>query len=117
MKHDEVTTKLLVSDAHGIHIPSIFASTVSNVCDTEGEELKGEMLVDMSLIKNPDNEMYWEAWDNVLENVYVYEEANNSMGFELYSLHHNGDLWAIKVDDLDKLNSRETERFWENFNS
>jgi hypothetical protein len=117
MKHNEVNTELLVMDSHGIYIPKMFVESFGNLCDENGDELTGTLLTDIDICKNPNNVLYWDAWSNVLENVYLYKETHNGMDNELYSLHHHNTLWAIKVDDIDSLNGEESVLFWENYNS
>ena len=114
MKHTNVDKELLIMDSHGNLIPNKFITDyTNNLCDENGDELTGSILADIEMLKNPDNILYWEAWSNVLENVYIYKETHNGMSNELYSLHHHNNLWAIKVDDLNKLNESESKLFWE----
>ena len=114
MKHNEVYKVLLVMDSHGNYVPHRFVTDyTNNLCDEHGEELKGSILADIEILKNPHNILYWESWSNVLENVYIYNETHNGMSCDIYKLHHHNSLWAIKVDDLNKLNKNETKLFWE----
>ena len=38
----------------------------------------------------PDNDWYWEAWDNILNNA----EHTDSQGIT-WRLHQDGDLWEV----------------------
>ena len=117
MKHNEVKTEVLVLESSGNHVPYRFVTEFTNLCARDGEELKGSILSDIEICKNPDNILYWEAWTNVLEYVCLYKETHNGMDNELYELHHHNTLWAIKVDDIDSLNGEESVLFWEKYNS
>ena len=107
MKHNNVSTELLLMDSSGIYIPQRFVDEYTNVCDENGNALIGSILSDIEICKNSDNVLYWEAWENILNNVYL------KINDDIYMLHHNQDLWAIKKDDVDSLNESESDKFWE----
>jgi len=113
MKHNEVETEVLLLNI-GEHTPSVFVNGFDNLCDEHGEELTGSILTDIEICRNPHNILYWEAWANVLKDVYVYKETHNGMGCDVYKLHHHNCIWLIKKDDLDKLNETQTKLFWKN---
>lgn len=41
------------------------------------------------------NEWYWEAWQNILNNYKWTEIIKNTRVEQTFSLHQDGDLWAI----------------------
>ena len=80
---------LLLSDARGIYIPRDFV---------EGFDLtkwQGITPEDAETLKNPDDEWYWEAWQNVLNSArYTHTDGR------VFSLYQDGDLWAICYDKM-----------------
>jgi hypothetical protein len=73
--------ELLVNDSYGIYIPSEFAKRY-------GQFLTQEQRNDLS---DPDNEFYWDTWDDVLLSVKITIDGKE------FSLYQEGDLWAIPV--------------------
>lgn len=98
--------------SHGVYVPKIFKDKGFSLCDVEGHELQGRILSDIDMLDLPDTEFYWEAWENVLNNVCVKGEDG-----EVYMLHHNQDLWAINKNDVECLSESESDKFWGNYNS
>ena len=94
---------LILSDARGIYIPRDFVCNDDNEVDIEHCEAWGIKLEDAAILQNPDNEGYWDAWNEVLN----YAEFTDSEGnkFELYQ---EGDLWGICYD---KVTTEEKENF------
>jgi hypothetical protein len=74
----------LLSDARGIYIPRDFAELF-------GEYISEE---DSKILANPDNEWYWDTWCQVLNNTTIEIKGAK------YSLHQDGDLWAIRPEDM-----------------
>ena len=74
---------LLVDSHHGIYIPQIFSEQFADLLTTEQAK-------DLS---NPDNEFYWEAWEDVLSNIQVEDKKGNK-----YNIFQSEDLWAIPVN-------------------
>ena len=75
----------LIGDAVGIYVPREFISGYDNA-------LWGIRTEDISIIMDgPDNEFYWEAWDDVLE------YATCTVGRVVYGLWQDGDLFALPV--------------------
>lgn len=74
---------LLVSDSQGIYIPATFVHDydLADFGFTE-EEVKGYN----ETLSNPDNEEYWDAWDEVLDRAVTKDGA---------TLMQNGDLWLV----------------------
>lgn len=84
----EEIPELLLSDARGIYIPRDFTTNFDlNVwhIDNKFKEL------------DPDNEFYWDDWQEILDNAFAFER-----GVKWY-LYQDGDLFAIPEDfDLDE---------------
>ncbi|MFX1709012.1 hypothetical protein PV783_33910 [Chitinophaga sp. CC14] len=79
--------ELLLLDKHGIYIPKIFAEAYPQYLSTDQQRD----------LNSPDNCHYWETWEDVLNTVRI------TVGGKIHSLHHDGDLWAIPVAELDNL--------------
>jgi len=73
--------ELLLSDARGIYIPCDFL---------DFEILASQLTSDQrESLSDPENEYYWEAWDEVLN-----QEFTDDKGLK-WSLYQDGNLWAI----------------------
>ena len=82
---------LVMSDSHGQYIPQFFADD----CRELWQGVKTEDYE--TLLNGPDfdtNPHYWETWDSVLNAAFIIVDNKR------YSLHQDGDLWAIAYDDL-----------------
>ena len=75
---------LLFSDARGIYIPRDFAET-----DIAKAHLSKE---DLAILGDPDNEAYWETWDEVMNMTFTDKEG------QVWIPHQDGDLWMIPVE-------------------
>lgn len=85
MKKNE-TLILLLCDARGIYIPRDFY---------EGFDF-GEWGLDIknfSDLSDPDKELYWDAWDEVLDGAEHHDRWGN-----IWRLYQDGDLWAVRDD-------------------
>lgn len=80
---------LLLSDARGIYIPRDFVREVSEECITGMSAWARE-----TLESGPDAEGYWDAWNDVLDNVRVTDHKNGIT----YYIWQDGDCWLIPVD-------------------
>ena len=80
--------EVLLDSARGVYIPQTFADSYP---DAEGwtPDLRE------TLRAGPDNEHYWDAWTDVLDCVTLVHPQTSAR----FRLHHDGDLWAIPVDD------------------
>jgi hypothetical protein len=77
-------TTLLISDRHGVYIPQVFAETIDwNALDNWNEDQKS------ILLDGPDNESYWDAWQEILDNCETVDGGR---------LHQDGDVWVVYVD-------------------
>lgn len=82
---EKAQTLLLASDSHGIYIPQYFAKTidhslVAKVSDADWADL----------LAGPDSDTYWDTWSDVLDCAELTDRNGNE-----YSLHQDGDLWAV----------------------
>lgn len=76
-------TALLVDGAHGVYVPQSFVECYrAKDWGITNED-------DAILLHGPDDEWYWETWDNVLD----YAKYVDDQGYE-WSLWQDGDLWA-----------------------
>lgn len=80
--------ELLIDGAAGVYVPQMFVENF----DTLHWHIKPKD--EAVLIDGPDNEYYWDAWDEVLAYAYYIYEGKR------YSLYQDSDLWAIP-DDFD----------------
>jgi hypothetical protein len=78
---------LWLNDARGVYIPRDFATSfvdrtkhVSGVTEEQWQTLEA----------GPDQEYYWETWDDVLTNAVVTDPKGVK-----FTLHQNGDLWLV----------------------
>jgi hypothetical protein len=64
----------LISDNYGIYVPKIFAEDfefgIGEWRNVDGED------VDI-LREGPENEWYWDAWDDVVTNAFYKDTADN----------------------------------------
>lgn len=88
-------------DGHrGIYIPRDFAADF--VFKAEGQEgWEGCKADDLEILrKGPDEEFYWEAWDNVLQSAFFLSSQPMKLdGITFpagtrFALDQDGDLWA-----------------------
>lgn len=82
--------RLLLSDSHGIYIPQFYCQ---NLSEEDGEEMGVSRRDVLLCCCGPnDNELYWEAWERIL-NAAEWEEDG-----ETWRLLQNGDLWQVRAD-------------------
>ena len=75
--------QLLLSDARGVYIPRDFCQNF-NLCQWHIKEDYQDSL------SHPNNEFYWDYWNEVINNAYFIDEVGNK-----WELYQDGDLWAI----------------------
>jgi hypothetical protein len=81
--------QLLLSDSHGIYIPQLYCSDISED-DCEDLSVSWE---DVKVCQSgPDSELYWEAWQSICDSASWEENGSE------WRLLQNGDLWAVKAD-------------------
>lgn len=83
--------KLLFDGNRGVHIPRDFALEISQFSVQNMPEDGWEILAN-----GHDNELYWEVWDEVLNNVILTEPDT---GIQYY-LMQDQDVWMIPVDSV-----------------
>lgn len=78
---------LILSSDRGVYIPQNFAEEYESYTGT----WEGINLVDIVvLLKGPEHEWYWEAWNNVEMNAkFTHNDGT------VYHLHLDGDVWLI----------------------
>lgn len=78
------TEPVLIIDGHfGIYIPQIFATRYLTGADC----MRCGILLDYAAaLENTDNELYWEAWESVLNN-YKSEDGE--------TLYQDQDVWLV----------------------
>jgi hypothetical protein len=74
---------LMMDERHGQYIPQYVVADLTDQWQGISED-------DRTILMNgPDDEAYWEAWDSVLNSAYFMD------GEYKYTLHQDGDCWAI----------------------
>jgi len=80
---------LLVNDSAGVYVPQDFVNSVGNTAEEVAQKWNVNV-EDVKIIQQgPDEESYWDAWDNILRDAWTIHEDTK------YTLHQDGDLWAI----------------------
>jgi len=88
---------ILISDSHhGIYIPQIVVTENLSMPNWNFSECNEDDI--KIVIEGPDNEWYWDAWNNILDNVIIYDNEG-----EKYFLCHNEDLWAVPENCANQL--------------
>lgn len=90
----------ILSEARGDYIPRDFVCDEWNEIAIEHCEAWGIKLEHAAILQNPDNEGYWDVWNNVLD----YAEYTDG---DKYRLMQDGDLWGCcyeKMTDEEKRN-------------
>ena len=80
---------LLLSDASGIYIPRDF---ITQFRGWKGYG-KGKYPEYKRILSNPENELYWDAWNELLDKLTYTTEK----GIE-HSLYQDGDLFAVDLN-------------------
>lgn len=87
---------ILIADSHhGQYIPQIVVKGEINNPLWDWSECNKEDID--ACIEGIENEWYWDAWVNILDNVVINNEG------EKYILVQNEDLWAIPEDCIEQL--------------
>lgn len=77
--------EILCDSHHGVYIPQIM---IHRLKDNGWRNIPINAVEELS---HPDNENYWETWEEVLNNAEWYD---NSTG-QVFKLHQDGDLFAV----------------------
>ena len=81
---------LLIGSGYGAYIPRDFSEYDYVIIN--GKQYPIELNADdYAELSSPDNELYWDTWDRILNNT-VFETPEGS-----YVLEHNEDLWLVKL--------------------
>jgi hypothetical protein len=87
--------RLLLSDSHGIYIPQLYCQSLSE----EDAQDMGVSYEDVLLCQSgPDEELYWDAWQAVLDSAEITEPATLKEDESVWRLVQNGDLWQVRAD-------------------
>ena len=76
---------LLLGDERGIYIPLHFV----NDFDVTKWGLTPNSWEVITCMAGPDDEGYWEAWDQILDHAEYHKDGN------VWQLHQDGDLFAL----------------------
>lgn len=105
---------LLLSDSRGVYIPQNFAEDfriagVDGLTESDANVVCGIDPDDIAILRaGPDHEQYWDVWDSVLSDAWWIDPET---GWR-YTLHQDGDLWAVAYDEM---SDEEKEEFYGNF--
>ena len=78
--------QLLLSDSRGIYIPRDFVENFN----LEQWHIESKYA---QLLSSPDDELYWDNWESVLNNACFIDKNGNK-----WHLWQDGDLWTICPD-------------------
>lgn len=79
----------ILDSARGVYIPQNFVELFN--ASEWGISDKDKNI----LLQGPENEWYWETWDEVLDNAEYTDENGHE-----YRLHQDGDLWGYCIDRM-----------------
>ena len=79
---------LLFDSNRGQYIPQNFAEEIDRGCVYH---VTDEDWATLEAGPGPENEWYWEAWENVLNNALILDGSN------VYVLEQDGDVWLAKA--------------------
>ena len=78
--------ELLIDGHHGVFIPQLF-------CEYYVEQFEGIDKEDVETCLDIENDWYWEAWENILDNAYIVRDGKK------YILWQNMDLFLIEENE------------------
>lgn len=80
---------LWLSDSRGVYIPRDFAQSFAN----RAKSVTGVSAEDWLILEaGPENEQYWDTWDEVISLAIITDENGNK-----YTIHQDGDCWLVPV--------------------
>lgn len=88
---------LIMDSHHGVYIPQLIVTHERNNPQWDWSKCNEEDI--QACINGTEDEWYWEAWNNIEQNVKVFNDKGNE-----YFLISNEDVWAIPVECVDQLN-------------
>lgn len=74
----------IVDGSHGIYVPKYFAEVYGCYLDETDKNI---------LLAGPENEYYWEVWDNILDTFEVELDGIK------YSLFQDQDVFLVSKDE------------------
>lgn len=80
--------ELLCDSHHGVYIPQVM---IHRLKDNGWRNIP---INSVEVLSNPDNEDYWETWEEVLQNAEWHDASTG----QVFKLHQDGDLWAYCPD-------------------
>lgn len=85
----------LLDSARGVYIPRDFVTEAQFNVDVKHCQ-KWHINEDDALLLalGPELEGYWETWERVLNEAYIVVDGKR------YTLHHDGDLFAVAFDSM-----------------
>lgn len=88
--------RLILSDSHGIYIPQMYCDGLSE----DDAEAMGVDWQDVQICRQsgPDTELYWDAWQSILDSAEITEPATLKEEKSVWRLVQNGDLWQVRAD-------------------
>ena len=87
----ERLTECVVNGAHGRYVPQVFCEKYD--LDWAPSEIKNMLQADWQICLNgPDEEWYWDAWQEVLDN---YQIHHSSLGY-FYCFEQDQDVFEIQ---------------------
>lgn len=89
--------ELLLDSNRGIYIPRDFSQMNRWIYPPEYNDT----------LSDPNNESYWDVWESVLNNAYYVDTEGHR-----WTLHQDGDLWAVRSDLYDDTESKEFTDFF-----
>lgn len=91
----DTDSRLVLSGSHGQYIPQMY-------CEGMTEEQALEMSVSYEDVlicqSGPDEELYWDAWQSILDSAEITEPATLKEDESVWRLVQNGDLWQVRSD-------------------
>ena len=86
----DTDSQLLLGDSHGIYIPKRWADEIEDEEEAESYSVSWQDVLICQA--GPDHELYWEAWNSILQSALWNENGED------WRLLQNGDLWAVRSD-------------------
>ena len=78
--------KCLIDGAAGIYVPQKFINSFENWDNIDNDDRR-------SVANGPDNEYYWESWQNILDNATHTDDNGNK-----WVLYQDDSLFVIRAD-------------------
>ncbi len=91
MKAKKAKFEVLIDSVAGIYLPQEFVRLFNRYIVNHRD-----LLEDLEILRDPEHEWYWEAWDSVLFNAIL--KGDDGTLYYL-TLSENGDLLAVEYDE------------------